>query len=32
MDENADKTERVMSAMFKMRKLDIAALKQAHSA
>ena len=32
MDENADKAGRVMNAMLKMRKLDIAALRQAHAA
>jgi len=31
MDEDADKAGRVMSAMLKMRKLDIAALRQAHA-
>jgi predicted 3-demethylubiquinone-9 3-methyltransferase (glyoxalase superfamily) len=32
MDENAEKAQRVMKAMLKMRKLDIAALQQAHAA
>jgi len=32
MDESADKAGRVMNAMLKMRKLDIAALRQAHAA
>jgi predicted 3-demethylubiquinone-9 3-methyltransferase (glyoxalase superfamily) len=32
MDENVEKAQRVMKAMLKMRKLDISALKQAHTA
>jgi predicted 3-demethylubiquinone-9 3-methyltransferase (glyoxalase superfamily) len=32
MDENAEKAQRVMKAMLTMRKLDLAALKQAHVA